>query len=151
MFDNGRASVWLLNINPGQGTSIHCHYGKRATFVPLVGIIGCRTNDGMRHLTFPDVMTVDRYEFHSVGNPIHADATLLEIETPSDKSDLMRLRDNYGRSGRGYESGDSIVRERLQHYGHFTLPGWFGSYWIDVMGSTLRVVVHNNTLVQVDL
>jgi mannose-6-phosphate isomerase-like protein (cupin superfamily) len=120
VFDNGRASVWMLCIKPGQGTSVHCHFGKTARFVPLVGTAIVRTNVEVHRLMFPDSVAVDRYEFHAVGNGGDTDLWLIEIERPSQKADLFRLRDNYGR-GQGYEGGDSIVRDGLDKFGYFSL------------------------------
>ncbi len=124
VFDNGLCSVWMLCINPGQGTSVHCHFSKTARFVPLAGTAVVRTNTDIWRLTFPQSVAVDRYEFHAVGNGGADDLWLIEIERPSGKNDLFRLRDSYGRS-QGYESGDSIVRDELGRFGHFTLSSGF--------------------------
>lgn len=120
VFDNGRASVWMLCIKPGQGTSVHCHFGKSARFVPLAGTVVVRTNEEVRSLTFPHSAEVQRYEFHAVGNPGAEDLWLIEIESPSNKDDLFRLRDKYGR-GQGYERGGSIQRIHLVDFRHFQL------------------------------
>ncbi len=120
IFDNGRASVWMLCIKPGQGTSVHCHFGKDARFIPLAGDAIVRTNSAINHLSYPESCAVERYEFHAVGNGGASDLWLIEIERPSDKADLFRLRDKYGR-GQGYEGGDSIVDWGLHRFGHFSL------------------------------
>lgn len=120
IFDNGNCSIWLLYIKPGHGTSVHCHFSKSAMFVPLIGSVGCHSNGGTKVLNFPASAEADKYEFHSVGNAGDGDLYLLEIERPSDKGDLFRLRDGYGRS-QGYEGGDSIMRVDLGRFDHFTL------------------------------
>ncbi len=79
-----------------------------------------RTGSGVHSLTFPKSRAVDRYEFHAVGNGGEDDLSLIEIESPSDKADLFRLRDAYGR-GQGYEGGVSLVRDDLARFDHFTL------------------------------
>ncbi len=120
VFDNGRVSIWMLCIKPGHGTSVHCHFGKRARFIPLSGKAIVRTNDFVHHLWFPQMKMVNKYEFHAVGNGGDSDLALIEIETPSDKADLFRLRDGYGR-GQGYEGGTNIVRDGLDRFGYFSL------------------------------
>jgi mannose-6-phosphate isomerase-like protein (cupin superfamily) len=120
LFDNGKISIWMLNIEPGQGTSVHCHFSKCARFIPIAGVVVVRTNEGVHRMVCPQSFTVDRYEFHAVGNGGDEPLSLIEVETSSDKGDLFRLRDRYGR-GQGYEGGDNIVREGLEKYGHFTL------------------------------
>ncbi len=124
IFDNGRASVWMLCIKPGQGTSVHCHFGKTAGFLPVEGEAIVRTNADLRRLRFPEWAAVDRYEFHAVGNSGNRDLWLIEIEAPSDKADLFRLRDAYGR-GQGYEGGNHVVRDDLSRFGHFMLTEGF--------------------------
>ena len=120
VFDNGRVSIWMLNIKPGHGTSVHCHFGKRARFVPIGGTAIVRTNENLHRVEFPQTVMVDRYEFHAVGNGGDGPLWLIEIETPSDKADLFRLRDTYGR-GQGYEGGDNIVRNNIGRFGYFSL------------------------------
>lgn len=124
VFDNGCASVWMLCIKPGQGTSVHCHFGKTARFVAVEGEAMVRTNSILHRLKFPDWANVEPYEFHAVGNPGDRDLWLVEIENPSDKADLFRLRDKYGR-GQGYESGDSLIRDDLSRFDHFMLEEGF--------------------------
>lgn len=145
VFDNGRASVWMLCIKPGQGTSVHCHFGKTARFVPLAGTAIVRTNTAINLLEYPESHSVARYEFHAVGNGGESDLWLIEIERPSDKADLFRLRDAYGR-GQGYEGGASLVRDRLDRFGYFSLypagliVGQFGrSLQIVDDGATLKI------------
>lgn len=120
LFDNGKVSIWMLNIKLRQGTSVHCHFGKRAQFIPISGAAVVRTNERLHRISFPQTVMVERYAFHAVGNGGDDDLALIEIETPSDKADLFRLRDNYGR-GQGYEGGDNIVRDNLDRYGYFSL------------------------------
>ena len=47
-----------------------------------------------------------QYNMESLG---HLD--LLEVETPSDKQDLVRLEDQYGRAGRGYEGVEALEED----------------------------------------
>ena len=41
--------------------------------------------------------------FHRSTNYLDTDLVLLEVETPVDKADLVRLSDSYGRAGKEYE------------------------------------------------
>ena len=133
VFDDAKCSVWMLHIKPGHGTSVHCHFGKRARFVPLVGTAVVRTNTDIHRLTFPRSVAVERCEFHAVGNGGAEPLKLIEIESPSDKADLFRLRDGYGR-GQGYEGGASLVRDDLARFGHFALHPNEPSVWMDGIG-----------------
>lgn len=138
VFDNGKWSIWLLSINPGQGTSIHCHMTKKAVFVPLVGRLSCKVQEGVIGLEFGESMEVDKHCFHAVRNNTEDPISLLELETPSNKSDLFRLNDKYGRVGAGYE--EKVIRDDLGQFGHFLLtedPVDFGG---------IRMSIHQDKL-----
>ena len=47
--------------------------------------------------------------FHCTKNSNKDTATILEIETPIDKDDLVRFKDNYGREKQPYEDKKSMV------------------------------------------
>jgi mannose-6-phosphate isomerase-like protein (cupin superfamily) len=141
VYDNGTWSIWMLCINPGQGTSIHCHATKKAIFIPLSGQLSCKVQEGIFDLNFPESMEVEEYSFHAVRNNTESDILLLEAETPSDKADLFRLNDRYGR-GQGYER--DVVRGDLDKYGHFLLDnsaiGNIGEFRISVLNGQLSVI-----------
>ena len=48
--------------------------------------------------------------FHCTKNSNKDTATILEIETPIDKDDLVRFKDNYGRENQPYEDKKSMVQ-----------------------------------------
>jgi mannose-6-phosphate isomerase-like protein (cupin superfamily) len=129
VYDDGVWSIWMLCIKPGQGTSIHCHTTKKAVFIPLEGQLSCKIQEGEIDLNFPESMEVDRYCFHSVRNNTNKHIYLLEAETPSQKVDLIRLNDKYGRVGQGYER--DVIREDLSIYDHFSLKSGASHRWRD--------------------
>lgn len=50
-----------------------------------------------------DVVFIPKGVFHNTENIGDSTLDLVEVETPRNKFDLVRLRDRYGRSGTGYE------------------------------------------------
>ena len=48
--------------------------------------------------------------FHCTKNFNKETATILEIETPINKDDLVRFKDNYGRENKPYEDKNSMVK-----------------------------------------
>ena len=48
--------------------------------------------------------------FHCTKNSNKDTATILEIETPIDKDDLVRFKDNYGRENQPYEDKKSMIQ-----------------------------------------
>ena len=116
-FDNGKCAVCVLHIARKRKTSLHCHPRKKTTLIVLSGIVrfssGALSTDlestvieplgsvvipkGMWHRT-ECIGDSDIYPTSENG------AWLLEIEEPSDKNDLVRIEDAYGRQGTPYET-----------------------------------------------
>jgi len=102
-------AIWILNIKANKSTSLHCHFKKDTV---LVGLDGC-TKVGLfgedpLELHPLDSVLVPAKKFHSVG-AFGGDVWVMEIEVFgeerfSNKNDLLRLDDAFGRAKTGYES-----------------------------------------------
>jgi len=116
--ENEHGALWVLHVIAARATSLHCHRYKTASFIPL--------SDGFQIVTLGGVIVLPRGAelvakpgvFHSVWNTAVTDGELFEYETPSDKRDLWRAQDAWGREKDGYEGETHIVRENLAQYGH---------------------------------
>lgn len=103
-YDNGYVAAWILYIKQNVGTSLHCHQFKRTSLVVLSGHAVCSTLDERFRLKVMDAVVLEPNVFHTT-QAISSDGIfLLEVESPSMKGDLLRLKDNFGRQGQGYES-----------------------------------------------
>lgn len=101
-YENESVGLWFLNINKNQSTSMHCHPKKTTGLVLLDGIAEVSFLADKRILKGLDKVMIRRGLFHST--KALSDSTLiLEIETPKDKNDLVRLSDKYGRASKPYE------------------------------------------------
>jgi len=107
-YRNEILAIWLLHIREGQRTSLHCHPNKHTGLVVLDGAVKIRFLRGEVQLQGLDKIHIFRARFHSTEALSPKGAYLLEIETPEDKLDLVRLEDSYGRAGQNYEGS--------QHY-----------------------------------
>ena len=58
-------------------------------------------------------ISIFRSRFHSSKAVSDDGAILLEIETPVDKKDLVRLYDEYGRENKGYEGSNSFTSKMM--------------------------------------
>ena len=101
-FSGAAAAGWVLCIEPGWGTSFHCHTGKQTALLLLSGAATCRTSAGVHRLTPTGALLVEPGAFHSVQATGAAPAWLLEVEAPNAKEDLVRFSDPAGRQGQGY-------------------------------------------------
>lgn len=97
----GPVSIWQLTINPGCETSMHCHPGKETMLIVEDGYCIFETLSATLELKPGDFVYIERGAFHRT-RAIKG-ACLLEIESPANKRDLVRIADRYGRTGKGYE------------------------------------------------
>ena len=108
MYENKNVALWCLHINPNEATSMHCHSHKTTGLVLLEGsaIIKFLADEHVIHA--PHKQMIRRGLFHSTCAMAN-DVVLLEIETPNDKTDLIRLNDGYGRQDAGYELASKML------------------------------------------
>lgn len=107
VFENENCAVWLLSLIHGGATSLHCHPRKKTSLTVLGGEIQFKTLNEEMTVKKGEGLFIDKGVFHS-SKAISSDgAVILETETPNNKKDLIRLLDNYGREGRGYEGKDA--------------------------------------------
>lgn len=96
--------VWKLTILPSASTSIHCHSRKETALLCLGGKGKISfLNQKSYLISTGDVVFIPKGVFHSTENLGDSTLELVEVETPRNKFDLVRLSDRYGRSGKSYE------------------------------------------------
>ena len=98
------AATWHLKINSRKKTSLHCHPKKKTGFILLDGKVEVMLGFYEKKiLKAPDKLMIRPGLFHSTKALSKKDSIVLEIETPINKSDLVRYKDNYGRENKPYE------------------------------------------------
>lgn len=97
----GAVSMWQLTLKPKAETSMHCHPNKRTVLIVESGACIVETLAGWHELHAGDIAHIEPGAFHRTKT--ERGAVLLELETPPNKRDLVRLLDKYGRVGQGYE------------------------------------------------
>lgn len=105
LYENENVALWHLAILPGHSTSLHCHPSKKTGLILLDGGAKLQFLNSSCHLLPGDKTIIRNGMFHSTSN-IGEDRIiqLLEIETPNNKHDIIRLMDNYNRAGKPYET-----------------------------------------------
>src|SRR3989344_1571431 len=116
LFENDYVAVWILHLKKGQATSVHCHPGKKSSLVVLSGKVQSSTLSEWFDLEVLDGLIIENGVFHS-SKALSNNVFIMEIETPPFKKDLVRLKDMYGREGKGYE-GKSMMSRELHKYKH---------------------------------
>jgi len=122
IFANETIAVWILYLKSGAETSMHCHPGKKTSLVVLEGQVNCSTITGELVRGAGDGLWIEKGAFHQTSAISEAGAFVMEIETPVNKRDLVRLKDKYGREGQGYES-EAQHSFDTQNYNYISFQG----------------------------
>ncbi len=119
IFQNEHVGIWILYLKEGAQTSMHCHPGKKTSLFVLQGEVKCLGIDNVEHLYSGEAIIIERAVFHRTIALSTPGAFLLELETPVDKTDLIRLKDEYGRERLGYE-GEEHYSRSTQNYNYLS-------------------------------
>ncbi len=98
-YRNEEVAIWVLEIEKGKATSLHCHPKKNTALIILRGEIELSfIRDATPHRFFGlDKINIFRGRFHRT-RAVSEGVVLLEVEAPDDKRDIVRLEDDYGRA-----------------------------------------------------
>ena len=117
VFENEFVAIWMLHIVRKRKTSMHCHPNKRTSLILLNGNATCSHLEGSEKLNPMEGVFIEEGVFHlteaSSELPIDPQSEngiwVMEIESPPDKGDLIRMKDEYGRAGEAYEGTNKMV------------------------------------------
>lgn len=105
--------LWHLCIKADASTSMHAHARKTTKLICLSGEGVFETLNGKIDIKPGVVISIGPGAFHQT-HAITPELHLVEVETPRNKFDLMRLRDAYNRATATYESD-------VEHHGESEL------------------------------
>jgi len=119
VFKNDSVAIWLLHIVRKRRTSMHSHPNKTTGLILLSGNATFYHLNGKIELNAMDGVIIEKMAFHSTeafsSLPIQPASEngiwVMEIESPPLKTDLVRMKDEYGREGASYEGVDNMVFE----------------------------------------
>jgi acetolactate synthase I/II/III large subunit len=120
IFENESVAVWVLYLKNGALTSMHCHPGKKTSLIVLQGKVVCSSLTNNFERCVGEGLLIDKGAFHQTRSVSESGAFIMEIESPVNKRDLVRLKDEYGREGKGYEKSDKHS-VNLQNYNYLSL------------------------------
>lgn len=114
LFENANIAIWHLKINPVFETSLHCHPNKKTGLIVLGGeaevdFLGDKFRKGPA-----DKIMIRQGVFHRTRNVGASVLELLEIETPNNKADIVRLEDRYGRAHTPYENSSHFQESHIK-------------------------------------
>lgn len=109
MYQNAYVGIWYLFIKHGAHTSLHCHPKKKTGLVVLSGEAEVRFMNESMKLTTMGRLIIRPGLFHSTAALSPEGVALIEVETPPIKTNLVRLKDTYGRQEASYESDEALL------------------------------------------
>jgi acetolactate synthase-1/2/3 large subunit len=120
MYQTKEVSIWMLYIKKSHSTSMHCHPNKKTSLFILLGEVNSSNLNDKFHLKEKDGLILDKGVFHQTEAISENGAFVMEIETPSNKTDLFRLQDKYKRVMQGYTNKKNIT-DKLYNYHYLFL------------------------------
>lgn len=118
LFENNSVAIWILFLKNGAKTSMHCHPRKKTSLFVLDGAVETSSLQGSHSLSCFDCIVIDKAAFHSTFSVSKDGSFIMEIESPPDKADLVRLMDEYGRENKAYETGKELTRDTFEYEYH---------------------------------
>jgi len=115
-YQNEQIGIWILHIDKGKETSVHCHFKKDTLLICLNGCFKINLFKGFKILNTLQMLYIPKDTFHGIYSYTE-NSVLMEIElyshevSYSDKNDLLRLRDVYIRDKDKYESSVTEIQD----------------------------------------
>ena len=135
-----------MNINYNKSTSLHCHPNKKSGFILLKGKaqfqLGLWKKRSEIHSS-PSKRMIARGLFHSIKSISKNGLIALEFETPVNKNDLVRFKDNYGREQKSYE-GKKFTKSIGSKFLKFRKPKLGKSQIYKIGKVIISLEVHKN-------
>ena len=144
--NSNKLSITFLRINYNQRTSLHCHPKKKTGFIILDGKaqiqLGLYKANSEYYLA-PSKLMIRTGLFHSIKAVSKKGIYALEFETPVNKFDLIRFKDNYGRESKPYE-GKSFAKRINSKFIKFKNPDFNTSQFYKVGKVKISLEKHKN-------
>lgn len=112
LFENEIMGIWILRIKKGKKTSLHCHPHKKAVMILLSKTAIVHYMNNKFNIKAMDCVNIASGAFHCTEALDHS-IWLMEIEMPPIKDDLVRIEDQYGRTGKPYEGEEYMITKEV--------------------------------------
>jgi mannose-6-phosphate isomerase-like protein (cupin superfamily) len=123
-FRDANFDIWELHLYPHASTSSHLHTKKDVLVLVLEGTTTLSMTNHEELLSVGEVRIIKQKAIHQFINTNETTTRILEIESPPDRHDLIRIKDNYGRAGMSYATAhnqlDSKSKIKTNHF--FSTP-----------------------------
>ncbi len=115
LFENYNIGIWFLHIKYNECTSLHCHPNKKTGLIILNGEAEVYFLNNKIILKSNDKTMIWPGVFHSTLAKSKNGIDILEVESPKNKFDLVRIKDRYGRENTKYEGESKWYKKTMDH------------------------------------
>ena len=139
-------SVTFLKINYNKSTSLHCHPNKKTGFIVIGGKALIQLGLWKLHSKYynaPSKLMIRTGLFHSIKAASKNGVSALEFESPVDKNDLVRFKDDYGRETKPYE-GKKFTKKIKSNFVKFKKPKFGKNQAYKINKVEISLEVHKN-------
>lgn len=139
-------SVTLLKINYNKKTSLHCHPNKKTGFIVIAGRALIQLGlwkTTAKYYSAPSKLMIRTGLFHSIKSVSKNGLYALEFETPFNKKDLVRFKDDYGRQSKPYE-GKNFTKRINSNFIRFTKPKLGKNQLFKIKKTNISLEIHKN-------
>ncbi len=116
MFQNEEVAIWMLYLKKGFCTSMHCHPSKKTSLLVLSGEAKTSTLNKEYILKEKENLIIEKGVFHRTEALSENGIFVIEVETPVNKRDLYRLKDEYHRAQTKYTSKENITNKLYNYH-----------------------------------
>lgn len=138
--------VTLLKINYKKSTSLHCHPKKKTGFILINGKALIQLGlwkSSSKSYKAPSKLMIRTGLFHSIKAISKNGVFALEFETPVNKNDLVRYKDDYGRESKPYE-GKKFTKSIGSEFIKFKKPKLSKNQIYKIGKTTISLEVHKS-------
>ena len=138
--------VTLLSIDYDKTTSLHCHPKKKSGFILVSGkaLFQLRLWKKRSEVhSSPSKRMIAMGLFHSIKALSKNGLLALEFETPVNKNDLVRFKDDYGRQQKSYE-GKKFTKNISSKFIKFKKPRLAKKQTYKINKVKISLEVHKN-------
>ena len=107
-YQTKEVSLWVLNLKPNGSTSLHAHKLKDTYLIPINNSVRMNLLEKLYYFKKKQIVFIPKKKFHQSKNINKSMLSLIEIELPNKKNDIIRHHDYYGRKDNDFKKENRI-------------------------------------------
>lgn len=114
-YQTKEVSLWVLNLISNGSTSLHAHKLKDTYLIPINNSVRMNLLEKLFYFRNKQIVFIPKKKFHQSKNINKTLLSLIEIELPNKKNDIVRHHDYYGRQDNDFEKENKINKLKINN------------------------------------